>query len=338
LGDIFEMWTASFEDAVVAARYFFAALGALAPRRIVLVPGNHDHHLLVQHREELRRDALLANGALPAPSPVQQTFQSSYLAELLPAELRDRLLVAYPNYRLELDGCRVVFHHGHHLATLRGGDIFALAPRFILEHIERRPRDALTLSELERGSHIFFEVSYVLGASAGVRTRLLEFWGRLVGWNALLQSARSLVVTLTGHRNLALNRGTALWNVENFREPARRYLRLMAEDTAQPWPADVLVFGHTHRQGIAAVQPRAGTEERVMEALLGDLEPILQGPDPGGQDFHLVNTGCWLREADKPNEGHIDILADIRDGRLTLAQLDGTRLEPVAVLPLARLP
>ena len=106
-------------------------------------------------------------------------------------------------------------------------------------------------------------------------------------------------VDLAGHRNLALNRGTALWNVDNFREPARRYLRLMAEDTAEPWPTDVLVFGHTHRQGIAAVEPVPGTEEKVREALQGELEPLRATPDAAPpHDFHLVNTGCWLREAD----------------------------------------
>jgi UDP-2,3-diacylglucosamine pyrophosphatase LpxH len=326
LGDVFEMWTASFQEAVSAARYFFESLAVLDPGRVVLVIGNHDYHLLVQHREDRLRDDV-ARGERPADLlPIQQTFRDSYLAGLLPASLRDRLVVTYPNYRVRIDGVQYVFHHGHHLATIRGGDVFALGPRFILERLERVRADDMTLRRLERGSHVFFEMSYVIGMSTDLRARLLEFWSRLVATRHAVQAARAFLFTQSGHRNLAINRGTALWDVANFREPARRYLRLMADETGETWQPDVLVFGHTHRQGIAEVEPVPGPEERVREALQGELDPLFQ-PATAGRDFHLVNTGCWLREEDKPNEGHIDIVAVVERGSAGLYRFTPEGLE-----------
>ncbi len=335
LGDIFEMWTASFEQATAAAKPFLEALERLDPRLIVYVPGNHDYHLLVQHQEQGKSRALSKGILPPWPTTVQQTFDQSFLAGLLPESLRDRFLVTYPNHVRQLGGAQLLFHHGHHLATLRGGDVFALGPRFVLEYLERMALQDLSLQALERGSHVFFEMTHNLGASAGARERVVRFWGRLLATRHIVQCIRTVFSQAIGRVGLASNRGTPLWNVDNFRQPARRYLALVSAETGETWRPDVVFFGHTHRQGIATVVSVPETRERVTEALRGDFS-ALRDDSIGAGDFHLVNTGCWYQEAEKANFGHYDIVAIAEPGRVRLCRLEGTELVEVGSLSLAR--
>lgn len=328
LGDIFELWTADFEQAALASKPFLDALERLDPALIVYVPGNHDYHLLVQHREEDERLALREGILPPWPTAVQQTFGDSYLAGLLPGPLRDRFVVTYPNYVREIGGVSFLFHHGHHLATLRGGDVFALGPRFVLEYLERLALQDLSLKALERGSHVFFEMTHNLGVSSGARERVVRFWGRLLATGHVVQGVRSFLTQAVGRVGLASNRGTPLWDVANFRHPARRYLDLMSSETGEPWHPDVLVFGHTHRQGIARVVPVPPASERLSEALQGDLVLVRDEESERG-DFHLVNTGCWHQEADKRNAGHSDIVALVDGSMVRLCRLVETDLVPV---------
>lgn len=325
LGDIFETWTTTLEKSIEASRPFFDAMVGLDPAKVIFVPGNHDYHLLVQHREEAHLQAMREGRPPPWKLPLQQTFNRSHLAGLLPEPLRDRLVVTYPNYQRSINGSLFVFHHGHHLATIRGGDMFALGPRFVLERLERLRLQDLSLESLERGSHVFFEITHNLGLSAGARERVVRFWSRLlITWRAV-QALRSFLSVSSGHSALASNRGTKLWDVSNFRQPARTYLSLMAEETGEPWQPDVLVFGHSHRQGIAAVSTLLDTRERVQEMFQGDFGQV-RTPDVTMGDFHLVNAGCWFREPDKANEEHVDVVAVATAGELVLYQFVDDKL------------
>ena len=191
-----------------------------------------------------------------------------------------------------------------------------------------------TLKAIERGSLVFFELTHTLGLSVGARDRVLGFWSRLVATCHALQAVRSFLSVRSGRSALASNRGTALWDIANFRQPGRRYLRLVAEDSGETIEPDVLIFGHTHRQGIAEVDPQLDTEERVREVLHGELEAIGDIEDVQ-YDFHLVNTGCWMREVDKPNEGNIDIVAAVEAGRIVLYRFEAGELAPIQDLVLA---
>jgi predicted phosphodiesterase len=105
LGDVLELRDFPLRRVLEATRPFFAALGeAMAGRRIVLVPGNHDHWLAEPLLEELALgDAALGleHRALPEGGPL------SHLAEWLgDAELS----IAYPGIWLRDD---VYATHGH---------------------------------------------------------------------------------------------------------------------------------------------------------------------------------------------------------------------------------
>ena len=108
LGDAFELRELPAGDVVERARPFLADLGeAMAGREVVLVPGNHDHHLAepLLERHSLGPDGDLGLEQLYEPS----AGLAARIAELLgPA----RLTLAYPGLWLR-DG--IYATHGHYL-------------------------------------------------------------------------------------------------------------------------------------------------------------------------------------------------------------------------------
>jgi predicted phosphodiesterase len=108
LGDVLELRDFPLPHVLEATQPFFAALGeAMAGRRIVLVPGNHDHPLAQPLLEELALDGDgslgLEHRGLPSNKPLSRI--ASWLGE---AELS----IAYPGVWLRDD---VYATHGHYM-------------------------------------------------------------------------------------------------------------------------------------------------------------------------------------------------------------------------------
>ena len=292
LGDIWEMWSCPFRLALQEAAPFLQRLCSLPVDRITYVPGNHDYHLLVQHIEYEQMTCLKRGETPPRRYRPQHTYTDSFLAGLLPEPVRDRFQVKYPDYNRVVGGRRVLFHHGHHLATLRGGELFSSVPMFILKRLEGVGIQTLTREELERGVSIFYEMVYAGSLGDRAADRLHDWWVRVQRWR------RWWVWTVLGWMRSRLRResslrerGTPQVDIEHFRDAARWMLRLMDADAPHPMPPpDLLVFGHTHRSGIASV-------------LLDDNRTSVS----------LVNSGCWLVETHKRNTDHVNTLA-ILDG------------------------
>jgi predicted phosphodiesterase len=108
LGDIVELRDVPLAAALEAARPFFAELGAAIGRgRILVVPGNHDHHLL---DEWLERRRLEAAGSLGLEHRVP--VGGGPLAELTRDMGRASIELAYPGIWLRPG---VYATHGHYL-------------------------------------------------------------------------------------------------------------------------------------------------------------------------------------------------------------------------------
>lgn len=105
-GDLLELRDGPVAEALAAARPLLEAIGeVMSGRRVVLVPGNHDHHLLsgwrAQHPGELGPEQLLE----PERASVHAAQIAGWLA---PA----RCVVAYPGLWVGRD---VYVTHGHYL-------------------------------------------------------------------------------------------------------------------------------------------------------------------------------------------------------------------------------
>jgi UDP-2,3-diacylglucosamine pyrophosphatase LpxH len=312
LGDIFELWTASFARAHREAACFLARMGSLPLERIVYLPGNHDHHLLIEHIE-LEDAARVRRGEAPQREYLpHRQYADSFLEGLLPPAARDKLVVKYPDHVRTFNGKRLVFHHGHHLATLRGGDLFSTGPLFIIERLEGVGLSLLTRKELEKGSTIFYEMMYSAALGEGTRTRMNEIWDwiqfRQRDWRAL----RRLVLRRLGFPSSENVRGTERMDIECFEGPARWLFRLMAEEGSLEGAPDCYIFGHTHRSGIYRI-PASETE--------------------GSPAFYLVNSGCWLVEPAKENREHVNTLVVIGE-EVGIYRLEGGELRLKDSVPL----
>lgn len=278
LGDLWDLWFAPFATAREEGDYALQQLGSLPAERIVYLPGNHDHHLLLQHQllEQIR--SLRDDRAVEVLAHTQRSYTDSFLTPLFPAPARDRLLVTYPDYTVDYTGCRFVFHHGHHTSIVREGrGIFGVPPRFILQRLEGIGIQEMTRSDLELAATVFFEMLYAASFSPKTRVRFNQAWGQWLTWSARWSRLWGGLLRRLRLISSEAVRGTSAFDVEFFRDAVKRTLDLAAKEHGGHYPCDVYVFGHTHRAGI--VTAGDGTQGGVT----------------------VVNTGCWLHEPRKDN-------------------------------------
>jgi hypothetical protein len=137
-GDVLEFALAPVSQAAMAFDQF---IGCIMPKgdelfeRILVVPGNHDHHLW-QTAQETQYVNFLERKGFPPGKPLKEPWHTTNIfvenADAVPSGLLTRLmsrydhlsnqqvLVAYPNFGLvkpDLEKC-VIFHHGHYVESL----------------------------------------------------------------------------------------------------------------------------------------------------------------------------------------------------------------------------
>jgi UDP-2,3-diacylglucosamine pyrophosphatase LpxH len=277
IGDIWELWTATFAEARADSAYFLSCLASLDFDEMIFLPGNHDHHLLVQHQLVEQILAMRDDRDLEVPANTQRRYTDSHLANLLPPEARARFVVSYPDHFSVLGGRHVIFHHGHQMVLLRGGrSIFASVPLFILQRVEEIGLHDITRSDLELGGTIFFELMYAASRGSRTRTKMNQTWERFLALKTRTSNLVSILLRPIQYWISTVARGTPEQDVQSYGAAVSRILALAEEEHGQPLPCDAYVFGHTHRAGIA---------NHVEE----------------GRTRLIVNAGTWLHEPSKAN-------------------------------------
>jgi predicted phosphodiesterase len=215
LGDSIELRDAPLRDALDRAAPFFQDLGdALSGRRVVLVPGNHDHQLA--SRWLARR----------GPGPLGLEELSSPLRGDPLQALADRmggteLVLAYPGVWLRPD---VYATHGHYLDCHNDVRTFECLARAAVERVTRKPRNGYNAPEdYEAVLGPVYRAIYRVGQSRRAR-----------GAAALGKAAVRRWERLNGYRGPRRRPG-----VEAM---AQVVVRLRIE-------ADYVLFGHLHRPG-----------------------------------------------------------------------------------------
>lgn len=279
LGDIWELWTASFQEATAESHYLLERLAALPAGRIVYLPGNHDHHLLVQHQLVEQIQALRDDRALEVPAHTQREFEDSHLSRLLPVSARARFLVSYPDYFTTIGEHPLVFHHGHHTSLLHSGpSLFSSAPRFILQRLEEVGLHDMRRSDLELASTIFFEAMYAASLGRQTRRKMNAAWDRLLTFREHVTWLVGLMLRPLQRWVLSRERGTPEQEVNRYAPAATRSLALAEGELERPILCDGYFFGHTHRAGIG------------------------HSVDVRGAPMILANAGTWLHEPSKRND------------------------------------
>jgi predicted phosphodiesterase len=278
LGDVLELRERRLAESLELVRPFFEALGsALAGRRVVIVPGNHDHALAAPWLERLRLD-----GAELGPEsdwPVEPgDGAAGRLAAAMP-EVEVRL--AYPGVRLRPD---VYAIHGHYL------DLHLTVPRIesiaasAMGRVTGRGRACQSPADYEAvlaPLYVFYEeLAQGAGPKALSRGGTLSrtVWRRATtdGGAGRLLLGR---VTIPG-AVAALNRlGLGPFRSELTGIELRRAGLLAMGRVADSLAVDAehVVFGHTHRPG-----PLLDDDPAEWTTLSG---------------ARLWNSGSWFRES-----------------------------------------
>jgi calcineurin-like phosphoesterase family protein len=320
LGDVLELREGPLAAALESARDLFERLGAAAAgKRVVLVPGNHDHELaepwLARARLEGRRlEASAEWPVAPGDGPAGR------LAEWMPDA---ELVMAYPGTFVRDD---VYVVHGHYL------DVHMTVPR--LESIAASAMGRL-VGPGGRGHRSPDDYEAVLGplyallyrvAQAASRDSLRQrggisrrVWSRVndAGGGRLARFAMGRV-TIPGAVALLNRVGLGPFHPHMSGEHLRRSgLRAMGTVVdGLGMDAAHVVFGHTHRAGpLARDDPaewRAATGARLWNSGSWLMETVLIG-DAGTDHPYWPGTVVYV-----PEEGDPEVTNVLRDVRLRI--------------------
>jgi hypothetical protein len=282
LGDVVELRHAPVREALNAAEPVLRELGAVlgSDSEVVIVPGNHDHHLLAGWIDRRARAAPPPPLALESPVDWRDEEPLAKLASwLAPASVR----VAYPGAWLRAD---IYAMHGHY------GDRHTTVPMFerlgagamarVLREPVAGPRSAEDYEAILAPIY-----SWIHAIAQNERSELgnrrhggsARAWMALSGEDggsalrrrAMLAAFRALVGALNLARLGPLR--ADLSGVELRRAGLRAFGQALGQLDVS---AAHVIFGHTHRAG-----PLAGDDRSEWIAANGTT---------------MLNTGCWIHE------------------------------------------
>ena len=285
LGDVVELRDRPLAEALELARPFFDALAeAAAEAEVVVVPGNHDHHLLEDWLVRRRLD-----GAEPLSLEERASAGESGPLKAVAEALGGRVELAYPGVWVRPD---VYATHGHYLDRHLTIPTFE---RLALAAVERAlgpapdastdPLDAPSgptdPDEYERAQAPVYAFLFALAQGASAERRgpgpSARIWAAMSGGATRAQKLRGWLlgsVALPGAVGVANRLG--LGPVKPDLSPGaitRAGLAAMGTVAERLGiEAEHIVFGHTHRRGP-----------------LGDEAGWVT---PGGAS--LVNSGSWV--------------------------------------------
>lgn len=161
LGDLFDLLFACAEDAFEAAEPLLELLrNKLQGKRVVFIPGNHDHHVIVRQDEALREARLFSPDWNPAI--VDQVLGQLYFRRFLAQRMEGvELDLRYPTYMVG----RVLCTHGHYLdphASKEGSPADRLLGRLTWSISVGGPPDPVEIEQYEALTTLLTEELYTL--------------------------------------------------------------------------------------------------------------------------------------------------------------------------------
>jgi hypothetical protein len=315
LGDIIEFREGPVRDALAAASRVLPELGGAlgSGREVVIVPGNHDHHLVEGWLR--RRAAAGPPDPLGLESPVDWWGGEplAAVADML-AEGGAEVRAAYPGVWLRKDTYAT---HGHYLDRHTTVPMFERLGAGVMARVLRRPAEQAQSAEdyeavLAPLYALIHEVAQSGRAGAVNAPRRVGTGSSAQVWAALGRGFRSGTVRQralmagAGGTVALLNRGGIGPVRSDFSsaELRRAGLRAFAEVLDRLGvECRYALFGHTHRAGPlppddpAEWQSAGGTQ--IVNAGCWAYEPILLGDRPQASPYR-AGFAVWLEEGDGP--------------------------------------
>jgi hypothetical protein len=280
LGDIVELRDSPLGPALEVGGSFFEWLGATVPgAQIVVVPGNHDHHLISAWLEQGRLRASRRGLGLEQLARARSGPFGS-LARLAGKAGAAEVVLAYPGLWL---ADRVYATHGHYLDSHISVPTFErLGVALVQRILGISPESMRSPDDYERAQAPLYAFLHELAESGGAGGALgsnpsARVWAALSGGRGAADRIRSLLlgsVALPGALAVAKRLGLGEFSPNlSLAEISRAGVRAMERVLGQlAIEAEHVIFGHTHRRG-----PLPG--DGAWKA-------------PGGVSLH--NTGSWV--------------------------------------------
>jgi hypothetical protein len=298
LGDALELRQAPVRDVLLVALPAIAAIGAaLGPgAELVLVTGNHDHHLIAQWLDRRGLDAAAGPLALEQFLSDDDIAADPALRTLAAAARPARLRIAYPGLWLRDD---VYAMHGHYLdrlTTLPTMERLALGAMTQVVGPVPEGRGAASVEHFEAALRPIYAWMHAIAQtpagvwSAGGQTTSARTWKLLTGDGGRRTLRGTVLATGFPLAIAALNRarlGPLQADISGH-QLRRTALRAFGEVV---WrlgvDADHVIFGHTHRAGpLPGDDPFEwqvhGSATSLHNPGSWVVEPILATGDPDG--------------------------------------------------------
>jgi predicted phosphodiesterase len=266
LGDVVELRDRPLSEALALARPFFAELGeAIGDAPVLLLPGNHDHHLLEEWLERRRLD-----GAAPLGLEQRISPESGPLSDLLQGTGLEAVEMAYPGAWLRPG---VYATHGHyldrHLTVPTFERLAVAAVERVLagwrdadpdEPLEPEGLGAVAPDDYERAQAPVYAFLFALAQAGATAERLgganpsARVWQALGGGYGRAARVRGwLLGTVAVPGAVGVANRLGLGPVKSDLSPGtitRAGLAAIGEVVrGLEIDADHLIFGHTHRRG-----------------------------------------------------------------------------------------
>jgi UDP-2,3-diacylglucosamine pyrophosphatase LpxH len=241
LGDLFDFWQAPFEVALERARPLMHALHMLpGVRRLVYLPGNHDHHVFRMYYEGQVMDRL-REGDLTMPElSMPMTRDYPVMKALAPRDATVPLYTTYPIYQVSVQGKAAFLTHGHLLGMFERS-LWKPKHSRVSSYLLNK-NSSLDLGDMERFIAPYYEMATLSTYIPGVvenRYRVYRWLNNMGKYWGITPESRA-----------SKYRGTTI--EENAAE-----LEALLQHFCEETPA-YFVYGHTHVAGMMRL-PLSGT-------------------------------------------------------------------------------
>ena len=258
LGDVFDFWKSPFSEAVARSRDFMSALFMLENvKRMVYLPGNHDHHVFRQYYNERVMESLRRGAVEPPELSMPLTTDCPIMGTLKPEGARVPLFAVYPAHNVSVRGRQVLLTHGHMLGFFERS-LWRPRQSRIATLLVRKSEN-LDLEEMERFISPFYEMMALSALVPGVlegNYRVYRFLARTGKVLGLRRDSR-----VSTYRDTTIEQNAA-------------EIEALLDHFCDEKP-DYFIYGHTHMAGRLEL-PISGTTAINSGCWLSDA--VARGP------------------------------------------------------------